>query len=82
MQETIRTVKGGHEYPILEEHCVYTINQLLLAANETTATTLEWALLLLINNPDVQKKMQDEIDRVVGHDRLPSWEVGQVFHPS
>ncbi|CAG7820874.1 unnamed protein product [Allacma fusca] len=34
----------------------------LLAAVETTSATLEWAVLFLSQFPDVQRKLQDEID--------------------
>jgi cytochrome P450 len=36
---------------------------------ETTASTLEWALLELICQPDIMKKAQEEIDKVVGRNR-------------
>ncbi len=36
---------------------------------ETTTTTLRWAVVYLIANPDVQLKIQTEIDSIVGHDR-------------
>lgn len=45
---------------------------LFLAGIETTANTLAFAFLFLIVCPRVQKKAQDEIDRVVGRDRLPT----------
>ncbi|XP_062411735.1 cytochrome P450 2J2-like [Sardina pilchardus] len=45
---------------------------LFIAGTETTSTTLLWALLLLIKNPDVQEKVQAEIDHVVGQSRQPS----------
>ncbi|KAJ4943715.1 hypothetical protein JOQ06_006213 [Pogonophryne albipinna] len=45
---------------------------LFLAGTETTSTTLLWALVYLIKNPDVQDKVQTEIDRVIGHNRQPS----------
>jgi cytochrome P450 len=44
------------------------------AGAETTSTTLRWFMLYMIEYPEVQKKIQDEIDAVVGRDRLPSWE--------
>ncbi|KAM9385853.1 cytochrome P450 2J4-like [Pholidichthys leucotaenia] len=45
---------------------------LFLAGTETTATTMLWALVFLINRPDVQAKVQAEIDRVIGQTRQPS----------
>ena len=36
------------------------------AGSETTTTTLKWALLFMLHFPDVQKKVQDELDNVVG----------------
>uniref|UniRef100_A0A183DHA7 Cytochrome P450 n=1 Tax=Gongylonema pulchrum TaxID=637853 RepID=A0A183DHA7_9BILA len=31
---------------------------------ETTVTTLRWAIIYLIHNPDVQKLVHEDIDRV------------------
>ena len=40
---------------------------------QTVASVLSFVLLMALY-PDVQKRAQDEIDRVVGKDRLPSVE--------
>ena len=47
------------------------VNDFFLAGTETTSTTLRWALLIMMAYPDVQQRVQKEIDAVVGRDRLP-----------
>ncbi|KAJ8090227.1 hypothetical protein PM082_018823 [Marasmius tenuissimus] len=47
---------------------------LLEAASETTAGTLCSFVLAMAGNPGVVKKAQEELDRIVGCDRLPSFE--------
>jgi cytochrome P450 len=48
------------------------MGDLFVAGGETTANTLRWAILLLAYHPEVQRRMQEEIDRVVGTERLPT----------
>ncbi|XP_043717113.1 cytochrome P450 81Q32-like [Telopea speciosissima] len=43
---------------------------LLAAGTSTTAETMEWAMSLLLNHPEVLKKAQTEIDIHVGQNRL------------
>ena len=47
-----------------EENLFHTILDLFTAGTDTTTSTLGWILLRLINNPDVQKKCQKEIQKV------------------
>ncbi|XP_068449177.1 cytochrome P450 2J6-like [Clinocottus analis] len=47
---------------------------LFLAGTETTSTTLLWALVFLIKSPEIQEKVQAEIDEVIGQTRLPTME--------
>jgi len=51
---------------------VVTMGDFFVAGGETTSTTLRWAILLISYFPEVQKKLQEEIDSVVGRERLPS----------
>lgn len=48
-----------------------TILDLLLAGSETTSTALTWAILYMIRYPEIQKRVQRELDQVVGSSRLP-----------
>ncbi|CAA7032570.1 unnamed protein product [Microthlaspi erraticum] len=43
---------------------------MILAGTETLAGTLEWAMLNLLNHPEVLKKARNEIDTKIGLDRL------------
>lgn len=40
---------------------------------DTGNNTLTWAMLYLATWPEVQAKVQEELDRVVGRDRSPCW---------
>ncbi|NWI92830.1 CP2D3 protein, partial [Pitta sordida] len=42
------------------------------AGSETTTTTLQWALLFMILHPEIQCKVQAEIDKVIGRERSPT----------
>ncbi|KAL3568925.1 hypothetical protein D5086_028815 [Populus alba] len=43
---------------------------MISAGMDTTAITVEWAMAELIKNRRVQQKVQDELDRVVGFERV------------
>nr|XP_043635428.1 flavonoid 3'-monooxygenase-like [Erigeron canadensis] len=43
---------------------------LFIAGTDTTSNTVEWAIAELIRQPDLLKRAQEEMDSVVGQDRL------------
>jgi cytochrome P450 len=50
------------------------IAELLTAGTETTATTMQWFFKVAVLHPDPMRRAQEEIERVVGRQRLPTWE--------
>lgn len=54
-----------------DDHIEMILHDAFTAGSETTTTSLRWANLLLLRNPDAQQKAADELARVVGHDRKP-----------
>ncbi|KFO89947.1 Cytochrome P450 2D17, partial [Buceros rhinoceros silvestris] len=45
---------------------------LFAAGSETTSTTLRWAVLYMLLHPEIQSKVQAEIDKVIGRERSPT----------
>lgn len=45
---------------------------LVVAGSDTTGGTVQHFLYCMLHHPQVQTKAQEEIDRVIGHDRLPT----------
>ncbi|KAI8511225.1 hypothetical protein Bbelb_103250 [Branchiostoma belcheri] len=56
---------------LTEEMVMYITQTLFVAGIDTVSTTLRWSLLYMALNPDIQEKVQQELDDVVG-DALPS----------
>ena len=47
---------------------------LLIAGTDTSAQTVNWFLLLLANRPEIQARVHEEMDRVIGRDAVPTVE--------
>ncbi|XP_069347591.1 cytochrome P450 2D17-like isoform X3 [Eulemur rufifrons] len=70
--------KGNPNSSFNHENLRLVVAELFSAGMVTTSTTLAWALLLMILHPDVQRRVQQEIDEVIGKVRRP--EMGDQAH--
>ncbi|XP_069486964.1 cytochrome P450 2U1 isoform X2 [Ambystoma mexicanum] len=55
-----------------EDYLFYIIGDLFIAGTDTTTNTLLWCVLYMALHPDIQEKVQSEVDAVIGRDRPPS----------
>ncbi|XP_027931554.1 trans-cinnamate 4-monooxygenase-like [Vigna unguiculata] len=51
---------------ISEDNVLYIVENINVAAIETTLWSIEWGIAELVNHPEIQKKVREEIERVVG----------------
>nr|XP_056701879.1 cytochrome P450 2D19-like [Euleptes europaea] len=72
--EEMEKVKGNPESSFNEQNLIKIIFDLFVAGTGTTAFTILWGLLYLVLHPEVQKKVQEEIEKVIGRDRPPMME--------
>jgi cytochrome P450 family 2 subfamily U polypeptide 1 len=50
-----------------------------VAGSETTSNTLEYSILLMILNPDVQNKVRKELNDVVGKEKFANFDDKQLM---
>ncbi|XP_076767828.1 cytochrome P450 2D10-like isoform X3 [Arvicanthis niloticus] len=67
----IEKEKGNPDSSFNDENLQKVVGDLFGAGMVTTSTTLSWALLLMILHPHVQRRVQQEIDEVIGQVRHP-----------
>ncbi|XP_025723866.1 cytochrome P450 1B1 [Callorhinus ursinus] len=53
------------------EYVPATVTDIFGASQDTLSTALQWLLVLFTRYPEVQARVQAELDQVVGRDRLP-----------
>nr|XP_003228717.1 PREDICTED: cytochrome P450 2G1-like isoform X1 [Anolis carolinensis] len=66
--------KGNPSSEFNMKNLVLTTLNLFFAGTETVSSTLRYGLLFLMKHPEVEEKVHQEIDRVIGRHRLPGIE--------
>ncbi|XP_065847660.1 phenylalanine N-monooxygenase CYP79D16-like [Euphorbia lathyris] len=65
------TLKDPNGDPLLsKEEIQAQISEIMLAVVDNPSNAIEWALAEMINQPEIQAKAVEELDRVVGKERL------------
>ncbi|CAN6167099.1 unnamed protein product [Urochloa humidicola] len=58
------------EVPLSRDNVKAITQDLIIGATDTSANTMEWALSELLKNPKILAKATEELNSVIGHDRL------------
>uniref|UniRef100_A0A673AJR5 Cytochrome P450, family 2, subfamily AE, polypeptide 1 n=1 Tax=Sphaeramia orbicularis TaxID=375764 RepID=A0A673AJR5_9TELE len=69
---TEKSLKSHDDSTFDEECLIMSVLDLFGAGSETTSTTLRWAFLFMVKYPEIQERVQAEIDSVIGQSRPPS----------
>ncbi|XP_019358289.1 PREDICTED: steroid 17-alpha-hydroxylase/17,20 lyase [Gavialis gangeticus] len=54
-----------------DDHLLMTVGDIFGAGVETTTTALKWAVIYMLHYPEVQRKIQEELDQQLGLERRP-----------
>ncbi|GMJ12161.1 cytochrome P450, family 98, subfamily A, polypeptide 3, REDUCED EPIDERMAL FLUORESCENCE 8 [Hibiscus trionum] len=60
------------KYDLSDDTIIGLLWDMITAGMDTIAISIEWAMAELVQNPRVQKKAQEELDRVIGFERVMS----------
>ncbi|OIT34509.1 cytochrome p450 cyp736a12 [Nicotiana attenuata] len=61
---------GEAEFEFDRRHVKAILLDLLMPCMDTSSTTVEWIFSELLRNPDVMKKLQNELEQVIGKNRM------------
>ncbi|XP_073270902.1 trans-cinnamate 4-monooxygenase-like [Primulina huaijiensis] len=59
-------IEAQEKGEINEDNVLYIVENINVAAIETTLWSIEWGIAELVNHPEIQKKLRNEIDTVLG----------------
>ncbi|KAL0543299.1 hypothetical protein IC582_018391 [Cucumis melo] len=68
--DVLLDLMGSREYQIDRSNIKAIILDFVIAAVDSTTTTINWMLSELIKHPHIMKKLQEELEKVVGLNRM------------
>ncbi|RUS90053.1 hypothetical protein EGW08_002166, partial [Elysia chlorotica] len=71
LREMERAKRQGLDTTLSMDQLRVNLQQLFIVGADTTATTLVWFMVYMMNYPEIQNKMYEEIHSVTGPDRAP-----------
>ena len=74
MQSVYENEANGKSKTITEKQLKVTTFDLIIAGSDTSATTVRWLLLYILQDSKLEAKLHSEIDEVIGRSRAPSLE--------
>ncbi|KAM9223939.1 cytochrome P450 1A5-like [Leptosomus discolor] len=66
-----KNVGANTAMQIPKEKVVNLVNDLFGAGFDTVTTALSWSLMYLVTYPNIQKRIQEELDQIIGQERRP-----------
>lgn len=66
-----RIKESGEQSFFSEKQLIQVMNDIFSAGLENVTSTIEWSILFLMLNPDVQRKIQNEINDIIGKEHEP-----------
>ncbi|KAM9637460.1 cytochrome P450 1A4-like isoform 2-T5 [Morphnus guianensis] len=66
-----KSVGEDARVPLSNEKIISIVNDLFGAGFDTVTTALSWSLMYVALYPDIQKKIQEELDQTIGRERRP-----------
>ncbi|WP_241023601.1 cytochrome P450 [Burkholderia sp. Ac-20365] len=64
--EALLMAQHEGEAPLTDDEVLANVFTILLAGEDTTANTIAWIVYFMCRHPDVQRRMQEEVDSVLG----------------
>lgn len=74
------TTNHSTSYYLRDWNIINSVNTLFTAGNEGSETIILWTFLFLANYPDKQKKVQAEIEEVIGEEEIPTLDHRKKCH--